>query len=151
MDPTSPDRPDPLAEAALAQFRALVESVGTKRFAASMGLSTRQVNRILGGSQPNPIERLIRALQSVDPDVGDRALDFVCQEMGGHFVRLQSLDDAAVNAVKECAEAIVAISDGRVSHLDVREVRDAISALEGLTLAIRDRTVARGDEPDERS
>ena len=44
--------------------------------------------------------------------VGDRVLDFVCQEMGGHFVRHEALDDAAVNAVKECAEAIAAPNIG---------------------------------------
>ncbi len=121
----------------LARFSELVESVGVKRFAQSMGLSTRQINRMLGGAQPNPVDRMIRALQASEADVGDRVLDFVCQEMGGHFVRHEGLDDAAVNAVKECAEAIAAISDGDVSQVDVREVREAISALTSLILALR--------------
>ena len=118
-------------------FAALVDSVGTKRFAASLGASTRQVNRILSGAQPNPIRRLVLALQAAEPDVGDRALDFICQEMGGHFVRHETVDDAAVNAVRECAEAIAAISDGTVSDVDLAEVREAISALSGLILAIK--------------
>jgi hypothetical protein len=128
---------DPLREEALRQFAELVESVGVKRFALNIGLSTRQVNRILAAVQPNPVERLIRALQSADPQVGDRVLDFVCQEMGGHFVRHEAIDEAAVNAVKECAEAIAAISDGQISDLDVREIREAISALSGLVMSLR--------------
>ncbi len=117
------------------RFSDLVASVGVKRFAQALNLSTRQVNRILSGAQPNPIERLLRSLQSAKPAAGDRVLDFVCQEMGGHFVRQEAFDDATVNAVKECAEAIAAISDGHLSELDLREVREAISALSGLILS----------------
>jgi len=119
-------------------FAAMVDAAGIKRFSASLGLSTRQVNRMLSNAQPNPIERLIRCLQAVDPGVGDRVLDSICQEMGGHFVRQEGLNDAAVNAVKECAEAIAAISDGQVSDMDLRDIREAISALSGLILALRD-------------
>ncbi len=116
----------------------MVDSTGIKRFAGSLGISTRQVNRILSGAQSNPIERLVRSLQSATPEVGDRVLDFICQEMGGHFVRHEAIDDAAVNAVKECAEAIAAISDGHITEYDIREIREAISALSGLMSSIRD-------------
>ncbi len=123
--------------------------VGVKRFSSALGLSTRQINRILGGAQPNPVERLIRSLQSADAEVGDRVLDFICQEMGGHFVRQEGLDDAAVNAVKECAEAIAAISDGHITDMDVREIREAISALSGLIMSLR--ASRRGPDPTDRS
>ncbi len=119
------------------QYAELVAGVGIKRFSNALGLSTRQINRILGGAQPNPVERLIRSLQSAKAEVGDRLLDFICQEMGGHFVRQEGLDDAAVNAVKECAEAIAAISDGHITDMDVREIREAISALSGLIMSLR--------------
>ncbi len=128
---------EPLKDECLRRFADLVDSVGVKRFAAALGLSTRQVNRILGGVQPNPVERLIRSLQSASTATGDRTLDYVCQEMGGHFVRHEALDDAAVNAVRESAEAIAAISDGEVSELDVQEIREAISALSGLIISLR--------------
>lgn len=119
-----------LREQSLRRFAQLVESVGVKKFAMCMNLSTRQVNRILAGAQPNPVERLIRCLQSATPEVGDEVIDFVCQEMGGHFVRHESMDHALVNAVRECAEAIAAISDGDgICDDDVREIREAISAL----------------------
>ncbi len=120
----------------LARFSELVESVGVKRFAKSLGITTRQVNRMLAGSQPDPVSRLIRSLQAADPDAGDRVLDHVCAELGGHFVRHEALDAAAVNAVRECAEAIAAISDGSISDVDVAEVREAISALSSLILAL---------------
>lgn len=129
---------DLLKEECASHFAALVEGVGIKRFAAALGVSTRQVNRILSGSQPNPIERLIRCLQAAEPEVGDRALDFICQEMGGHFVRQEGFSDAAVNAVRECAEAIAAISDGQVGEMNIKEIREAISALSGLIIALRD-------------
>ncbi len=134
---TNPSEPSPLKTEALQFFTTMVESTGIKRFSNSLGISPRQVNRILSGAQPNPIERLIRSLQSSTPEAGDQVLDFICQEMGGHFVRHEGFDEAAVNAVKECAEAIAAISDGEVSELDVQEIREAISALSGLIMSLR--------------
>ncbi len=130
---------DPTREEALRRFAELVKSVGVKRFAGSLGLSTRQINRILAGAQPNPVGRLLRSLQSAEPEVGDRVLDYMCQEMGGHFVRHEAFDEATVNAVKECAEAIAAISDGQISELDVKEIREAISALSGLIMSFHAR------------
>ncbi len=135
---------DPLKEQALQRFADLVAGVGVKRFAQALNLSTRQVNRILSGAQPNPIERLLRSVQSAEPASGDRVLDFVCQEMGGHFVRQEAFDDATVNAVKECAEAIAAISDGHLSEVDLREVREAISALSGLIMSFNSRKTDAG-------
>ncbi|MHC4416390.1 MAG: hypothetical protein ACYS0G_14035 [Planctomycetota bacterium] len=134
---------DPIKEEALRRFAELVGSVGVKRFAQSLSLSTRQINRILAGAQPNPVERLLRSLQSARPEAGDRVLDYVCQEMGGHFVRHEAFDDATINAVKECAEAIAAISDGQISELDLKEIREAISALSGLIMSFH----TRGTKP----
>ena len=134
---TSTEREDELREESLRCFAELVDSSGIKRFSQSLELSTRQINRILTGAQPNPVERVIRCLQAAEPEVGDRVLDYICQEMGGHFVRQEALDEAAVNAVRECAEAIAAISDGQISALDVREIREAISALSGLIMNLR--------------
>ena len=119
------------------RFAALVESVGVKRFAASMDLSTRQVNRILNDVQPNPLERLLRSLQSAEVEAGDAAIDFLCGEMGGYFVRRLDGEVAVVNAVKECAEAIAALSDGEVDRSDRREVREAIAALEAVLASHR--------------
>ncbi|HRP63063.1 MAG TPA: hypothetical protein PK400_07220 [Phycisphaerales bacterium] len=133
--PAHPRQDHPLDDHALQLFAQLVESTGVKRFATAMGLSTRQINRMLSGAQPNPVERLIRAVQSAEATVGDRVLDEICQEMGGHFVRHEGLDLAIVNAVKECAEAIAAISDGQVTESDIREIREAISALTSIILA----------------
>jgi len=131
------DPQDELQEEALRQFTELVESVGVKRFSMDLGVSTRQVNRILAGVQPNPVLRLVRSLQAANADTGDRVLDYVCQELGGHFVRHEALEEATVNAVKECAEAIAAISDGQITEIDIREVREAISALSGLVMSLR--------------
>jgi hypothetical protein len=130
--------PDVLKDECLQQFAALVEDIGIKRFSSSIGVSTRQVNRILSGAQPNPIERLIRCLQAVDPQTGDRVIDYICQELGGHFVRQEGLNDAAVNAVRECAEAIAAISDGEITTVDMKEIREAINALSSLIYALRE-------------
>lgn len=136
---------DASTSASLDRFRALVQSVGVKQFAASIGLSTRQVNRILSGAQPNPVNRLLRCLQASPPDVGDAVLDYVCQEMGGHFVRDEgSLDDAAVNAVRECAEAIAAISDGKLNTVAEREIREAIAALLALSRMFREAAARDG-------
>ena len=54
------DPHDELNEDALRRFAELVDSVGVKRFSHDIGISTRQVNRILAGVQPNPVLRLIR-------------------------------------------------------------------------------------------
>ena len=130
--------PDLSKDECLQHFASLVDCVGIKRFACSIGVSTRQVNRILSGAQPNPIERLIRCLQATDPGIGDRVIDYVCQELGGHFVRQETISDAAVNAVRECAEAIAAISDGQVTAVDMKEIREAINALSSLIFALRE-------------
>lgn len=119
------------------RFADLVNCVGIKRFSAAVGVSTRQVNRILAGAQPNPVERLIRCLQAAEPEVGDHVIDYICQELGGHFVRQEGINDATVNAVRECAEAIAAISDGQISAMDLREIREAINALSSLIYALR--------------
>lgn len=127
---------DDLAGEAAKRFRAMVESVGVKGFSGDMTLSTRQINRMLSGAQPNPVERLIRCLQCCDPEIGDAALSFICQEAGGHFVKdVGAIDHAVINAVRECAEAIAAISDGEVSAVDRTEVHEAIAALKGVLLA----------------
>ena len=132
-----PARHDQLKDDCQKRFCELVESVGVKRFAEEMSVSTRQINRVISGAQPNPIERVIQCLQAADTEVGDRVLDYMCQELGGHFVRQEGMNDSAVSAVRECAEAIAAISDGQVGEIDMKEIRDAISALSGLILAIR--------------
>lgn len=138
---------DDLAIHAEARFRRMVESVGVKKFAADMELSTRQINRMLSGAQPNPVERIVRALQCAGATVGDDALAFICAEAGGFFVREEgSLDASAAGAVRECAEAIAAISDGSVTEVDRREVREAISALAGL-LHVVERERRAGGEP----
>ena len=114
-------------------FDAMVESVGVKAFAMNLNLSTRQVHRMLNGTQANPLSRLWQAMGACEPVSGEEALDFLCQEQGGYFVRLpKDMDSANLNAVKESAEAIVAISEGQSPRVTVKELRDAISALAAL-------------------
>ena len=110
---------DELTIESSAHFRGMVQSVGVKKFSACMDLSTRQINRMLSGAQPNPVERLVRCLQSCHPDVGDEALSFVCQEAGGQFIKDEAvdLDTAGVNAVRECAEAIRRMPSKRYMRL----------------------------------
>lgn len=114
-------------------FEAMVESVGVKAFAANMDLSTRQIHRMLNGAQPEPVARTVRTLQAAEPTEAEAALDYVCARMGGYFVRtIDNLAVANVNAVKECAEAIVAISEGQSPRVELKEIREAISALASL-------------------
>jgi hypothetical protein len=127
-------------------FEALVESVGVKAFAANIGLSTRQIHRMLNGTQPNPVGRLREAIAAGEPAIGDQALDWLCRQCGGYFVRLATdLAKANVNAVKESAEAIVAISEGRSVRVTVKEIREAIAALAALEqrLTSRERPAGR--------
>jgi len=124
---------DDLSTQAAAKFRAMVESVGVKRFAADMNLSTRQVNRMLSGAQPNPVERIIRCLQCCDAEVGDEALAFICQETGGHFVKeIGGFDRGSAEAVRRGAEAVAACADGYAGQINDDEIRQAISALVSL-------------------
>ena len=124
-------------------FEAMVESVGVKAFAANMDLSTRQIHRMLNGAQPEPLARTVGALQAAEPTEGEAALDYVCSRMGGNFIRtIDNLPVANVNAVKECAEAIVAISEGQSPRVELKEIREAISALASL-----ERRLTRGDLP----
>jgi hypothetical protein len=139
MPNTRPSESDDLRDRSPELFRAMVESVGVKKFSTDMGLTTRQINRMLSGAQPNPVERVLRSLQSSEPEVGDRVLDYLCQEMGGHFVRHEgNINDAAVNAVRESAEAIAAISDGNISPIDEQQIREAIGALIALSRKLQE-------------
>ncbi|HOF19270.1 MAG TPA: hypothetical protein PK082_10205 [Phycisphaerae bacterium] len=114
-------------------FEAMVESVGVKMFASRMGLSTRQIHRMLNGVQPNPIARMSEALSACEGLTADAAMDYLCKRRGGYFLQFpDNLSDANVNAVKESAEAIVAISEGRSVHITIREIREAIAALAAL-------------------
>ena len=69
-------------------FEALVDSVGVKAFAVNLGVSSRQVHRMLSGAQPNPVRRVRDALASGDGMVATTTLDYLCQEHGGYFVVL---------------------------------------------------------------
>jgi hypothetical protein len=114
-------------------FEAMVGSVGVKAFAANMGLSTRQIHRMLSGTQPNPVRRFCEAISACDGPIAEEALDCLCRSCGGYFVRLvTNLEKANVNAVKESAEAIVAISEGNSPRVTIREIREAIAALAAL-------------------
>ena len=114
-------------------FEAMVQSVGVKVYAANMNLSTRQVYRMLNGVQPNPVDRFGAALRACQDLSAVAALDYLCQREGGYFVRrTNDLDIASVNAIKESAEAIVAISEGRPPRVTIKEIREAISALAAL-------------------
>jgi len=121
-------------------FEALVDSVGVKAFAANLHLSARQVHRMLSGAQPNPVTRLCEALAAGDGFAATATLDLLCQRWGGHFVEsADNLAGANVNAIKEAAEAIVAITEGRSVRMTVKEIREAISALTALERHLREK------------
>lgn len=132
--PTARERyADEAFERSLSQFQRLVQSVGVKRFSSAMNITTRQVNRMLSGTQPNPVDRIVRTLQSCKAGVGDEVIEYICQEVGGSFVRDEAtIDASAVNAVRECAEAIAAISDGEITTVEETKIRQAIAALTAL-------------------
>ncbi len=111
-------------------FETMVEATGVKAFAADMGLSARQVYRMLNGVQPNPIWRFCQALTAARDADRSAVLDFICQQHAGYFARpAVELEQSNVNAVKESAEAIVAISEGRSPNVTIREIREAVAAL----------------------
>jgi len=96
-------------------FDALVDSVGVKAFAANLGVSSRQIHRMLSGTQPNPVRRLRDALASGDGMVSMTVLDYLCQEHDGHFVPVNAdIEVANLNAVKEAAEAILVALERRL-------------------------------------
>ena len=111
----------------------MVESVGIKAFASKMELSTRQVHRMLGGAQANPVARFCQAMQACDKKTAEAVLSHLCRQQGVYWIRVPaSLKAANLNAVKESAEAIVAITEGRSVTTTVREIREAIAALAAL-------------------
>lgn len=114
-------------------FEAMVESVGIKAFAANMGISTRQVHRMLNGAQPNPLDRFCRTMKSCDGKAAEQALSHVCRQSGVYWIRVPvSMKAANLDAVKEAAQAIVAITEDRSITVEVREIREAIAALAAL-------------------
>lgn len=115
----------------------LVHSIGVKRFAQSLGVSTRQVNRMLSGAQPNPVERLIRALQSADPEAGNRALDFICEELGGRFVRGEALNDETLKSVNDCAAKLAKMQFESRDDETVRHMRETVETLSTVIASLR--------------
>ncbi len=114
-------------------FEGMVEAAGIKAFASKLGLSTRQVHRMLNGSQPNPLTRFCDILSAAEPKSAEAALSHVCRKQGVYWIRVpQDLKSANLNAVKESAEAIVAITEGKDPRVTVREIREAIAALSAL-------------------
>ena len=127
-------------------FEAMVESVGIKAYASTIGLSTRQIHRMLNGSQPNPIQRFVEAVQACEGLTAQQAVDFVCRQAGGYFVvHIEDMAKANVNAVKESAEAIVAISENRTPRITIKEIREAISALAALERLLEEKE-ANGEQ-----
>ena len=125
-------------------LEAMVESVGIKAFTAGLGVSTRQVHRMLNGSQHNPLRRFCDVLLSCDSSQAEAALSHICREVGVYWVRVpQSLEVANLNAVREAAEAIVAITEGRSIDVAVNEIREAIAALSAL-----ERALDKGRQPN---
>lgn len=124
---------DTLAQRCDEIFEAIVQATGVKAFAAKLGLSTRQVHRMLSGAQPNPLSRFCDVLHACDQQSAEAVLSAVCRAMDVYWIRVpQDLKSANLNAVKESAEAIVAISEGRSVQTTVREIRQAIAALSAL-------------------
>lgn len=118
-------------------FGEMVESVGVKAFAAKLGMSSRQVHRMLSGSQPNPLRRFCEVLQACPQAKAEAAMSCLCRQMGMYWVRVPTtLAEANLNAVKEAAEAIVAIMEGRSVDTAVQEIREAIAALSALERAL---------------
>jgi len=114
-------------------FESVVQAVGIKAFAAKLGLSARQVHRMIGGAQPNPLRRFCDILNACDAPQVEAILSCVCRQQGVYWVRSpETIEAAHLNAVKESAEAIVAITEGRSTSVAIREIREAISALVAL-------------------
>ena len=114
-------------------FEAMVESVGIKAFASALGVTARQVHRMLSGAQANPLARFCDAMGACAPKAGEAVLSDLCRRRGVYWIRVpESLKAANLNAVKESAEAIVAITEGRSIRTTVKEIREAIAALAAL-------------------
>ncbi|MGP1347736.1 MAG: hypothetical protein ACTS3F_13850 [Phycisphaerales bacterium] len=78
-------RPDSI-RTDLEQFEALVQSVGVHGYAARVGLHRRQINRMRSGAQPNPINRLLLALEAATPDARKSAAEYLCAQLNARFV-----------------------------------------------------------------
>ncbi|MFB3891756.1 MAG: hypothetical protein ACE15C_07005 [Phycisphaerae bacterium] len=114
-------------------FEAMVESVGVKAFAAAIGVTARQVHRMLSGAQANPLARFCDAMGACTRQAAEAVLSDLCRRQGVYWIRVpESLKAANLNAVKESAEAIVAITEGRSIQTEVNEIRQAIAALSAL-------------------
>lgn len=128
---------DGLSKQAKYCFEDLVHSIGIKRFAQSLGVSTRQVNRMLSGAQPNPVERLIRSLQSADAETGNRVLDFICEELGGHFVRGDALSEETLQSVHDCAARLAKMQFESRDDEAMQHMRETVEALTTVITSLR--------------
>lgn len=69
----------------LAAFETLVRKTGTAEFCKRIGLVRRQVNRMISGAQPNPVNRLLVTIEAGEPEVARQTIEYLCRELGGRF------------------------------------------------------------------
>jgi hypothetical protein len=126
----------------LKAFESLVRETGLARFCDSIRLVRRQVNRMLSGAQPNPVNRMIATVQAAEHNAAQRVMGYVCQQVGGAFVPAPTATDPAerraVEALSRCAVAAAgqpagsAHSDDGSNALDAETIANAHRALDRL-------------------
>lgn len=93
----------------LRMFESVVRETGLVQFCEAIRLVRRQVNRMLSGAQPNPINRMIATIHAAESKAANRAMQYLCEEIGGTFIPASTDNDTSermqADALRLCALA----------------------------------------------
>lgn len=93
----------------LRMFESVVRETGLVQFCEAIRLVRRQVNRMLSGAQPNPINRMIATIHAAESKAARRAMQYLCDEIGGSFIPAGTNNDPQEQledeALRVCAVA----------------------------------------------
>ena len=102
-------------------------------FAQNAGMTTRQLNRIRSGDQPNPFHRAAQWSRLGSDETANRLVSMVCEANDGFFIQEGGSDSTNIeDTIQKAADVIKGLADGSLDEEDRRLVREAVAAMIGL-------------------
>ena len=110
-----------------------IDVLGTIGFAQKAGMTTRQLNRIRSGDQPNPFHRAAEWSRLGSADTANQLVSMVCEANDGFFIQEGGSDATNIeDTIQKAADVIKGLADGSLDDEDRRLVQEAVAAMIGL-------------------
>ena len=110
-----------------------IDVLGTSGFAEQASMTTRQLNRIRSGDQPNPFHRAAEWSRLGTVESATILVSMVCEANDGFFIQEGGNNTTNIeDTIQKAADVIKGLADGSLDDGDRRLVQDAIAAMIGL-------------------